>query len=204
MPSDTAVLDTEVRHAGGDPGKVHVVTIGFDGAQALAAGRIAAFTGFIPDDGVQLQVSGHPITAFALDRNGGPAYPGLVAFTTRAADRLGPWARAGLRGGDRARATRTRWRTRARSLGELLRANPTLQPAFTRASLQCLPAAVRRPHRRRIRWGLGPGPGAAPVPFGTLQPRNVAAMSSWMLANHLIDAPIAPERYGTNRFVAGA
>ena len=83
MPSDTAVLDTEVRHAGGDPAKVHVVTIGFNGAQALEAGKIAAFTGFIPDDGVQLSESGHPITAFGLDENGGPAYPGLVAFTTR-------------------------------------------------------------------------------------------------------------------------
>ena len=36
VPSDTAVLDTEVRHAGGDPARVHVVTIGFNGAQALA------------------------------------------------------------------------------------------------------------------------------------------------------------------------
>ena len=83
MPSDLAVLDTEVRHAGVDPSRVHVVTVGFNGSQALLAGRIAAFTGFIPDEGVTLQASGHPITAFALDENGGPAYPGLVAFTTR-------------------------------------------------------------------------------------------------------------------------
>src|SRR5487761_1869502 len=48
VPSDEAVLDTEVRHAGGDPAKVRVVNVGFAGAQALAAGRIAAFTGFIP------------------------------------------------------------------------------------------------------------------------------------------------------------
>ncbi len=84
VPSDLAVLDTEVRHAGGNPAKVHVVTIGFNGAQALLAGRVAAFTGFIPDDGVGLEVEGHPITPFWLDRNGGPEYPGLVAFTNRA------------------------------------------------------------------------------------------------------------------------
>ena len=48
VPSDTAVLDTEVRHAGGDPRKVHVVTIGFDGAQALAAGRIDGVHGVHP------------------------------------------------------------------------------------------------------------------------------------------------------------
>ncbi len=27
--------------------------------------------------------SGHPVSAFGLDQYGGPAYPGLVAFTTR-------------------------------------------------------------------------------------------------------------------------
>ena len=84
VPSDLAVLDTELRHAGVSPSRVHVVTVGFNGSQALLAGRIAAFTGFIPDEGVTLRASGHPITAFALDENGGPAYPGLVAFTTRA------------------------------------------------------------------------------------------------------------------------
>ena len=61
MPSDLAVLDTELRHSGMDPKRVRVVTVGFDGGQALVAGRIAAFTGFIPDDGVALSVSGHAI-----------------------------------------------------------------------------------------------------------------------------------------------
>ena len=113
VPSDRAVLDTEVRHAGGDPAKVHVVTVGFNGAQGLLAGRLAAFTGFVPDDGVQLQVAGHPITPFWLDRDGGPAYPGLVAFTTRRPRRRGPCARARLRRRDRARLRRHAARPRA-------------------------------------------------------------------------------------------
>jgi len=29
-------------------------------------------------------------------------------------------------------------------------------------------------------------------------------MSAWMLANHLIHAPISPQRYGTNRFLRPA
>ena len=62
VPSDTAVLDTELRHAGVSPDRVKVVTVGFNGGQALVAGKIAAFTGFIPDDGVALSASGHPIT----------------------------------------------------------------------------------------------------------------------------------------------
>lgn len=183
VPSDTAVLDTEVRHAGGDPRRVHVVTVGFDGAQALVAGRIDAFTGFIPDDGVQLRVSGHPITAFALDRNGGPAYPGLVAFTTRSLFASDPalvrgFVAATVHGYEDTLADP------ARSLEELLAANPALQRRFTRASLQAyLPLF---------------GDGGA-VPFGTLQPRDIAAMSRWMVANGLIAAPISPGRYGINR-----
>jgi NitT/TauT family transport system substrate-binding protein/putative hydroxymethylpyrimidine transport system substrate-binding protein len=193
VPSDTAVLDTEVRHAGGDPRRVHVVTIGFNGAQALAAHRIDAFTGFIPDDGVQLQVSGHPITAFALDRNGGPAYPGLVAFTTRGLIASDPalvrgFVAATVHGYEDTLADP------ARSLDELLGANPTLQPKFTRASLRAyLPLFAARPAH-----------GGAAVAFGTLQPGNVRAMSNWMLANRLIAAPVSPTRYGTDRFVPGA
>ncbi len=194
VPSDTAVLDTEVAHAGGDPHRVHVVTIGFDGAQALAAGRIAAFTGFIPDDGVQLQVSGHPITAFALDRNGGPSYPGLVAFTTRSLIATDPalvrgFVAATVHGYEDTLADP------GRSLDELLRANPTLQRKFARASLNAyLPLFA----------GTGAGAhGAAAPPFGTLVAPNVRAMSSWMLANHLISTPVSPARYGTEEFVPG-
>jgi putative hydroxymethylpyrimidine transport system substrate-binding protein len=194
VPSDTAVLDTEVRHAGGDPKRVHVVTIGFNGGQALAAGRIDAFTGFIPDDGVQLQVSGHPITAFALDRNGGPAYPGLVAFTTRALIASDPalvrgFVAATVHGYEDTLADP------ARSLQELLQANPTLPPKFARASLRAYLPLFAPPRSSTA--------GRRTVPFGTLQARNLEAMSSWMLANGLIGAPIAPGRYGTNRFLPG-
>jgi putative hydroxymethylpyrimidine transport system substrate-binding protein len=185
VPSDTAVLDTEVRHAGGDPAKVRVVTIGFDGAQALVAGRIAAFTGFVPDDGVGLQVSGHPITAFALDENGGPAYPGLVAFTTRRLIAADPtlvrdFVAATVRGYE------DTLREPARSLGELLKMNPSLTRGLTRASL-------------RAYLPLFDDDGK--VAFGTLQTDNVAALSEWMVTNRLIHAPIAAKRYGTNEFL---
>ncbi|HEY3866327.1 MAG TPA: ABC transporter substrate-binding protein [Solirubrobacteraceae bacterium] len=190
VPSDTAVLDTEVRHAGGDPAKVHVVTVGFNGSQALVAGRIAAFTGFIPDEGVTLRKSGHPITAFALDENGGPEYPGLVAFTTRRQIAADP---ALVR--DFVAATVTGYedtlRDPARSLDDLLRLNPSLPRGLTEASLD-----VYVP----LFTGKGAG-GSGGVPFGTLQSANVTAMSAWMLANHLIHTPISPQRYGTNSFL---
>ena len=142
VPSDLAVLDTEVRHAGGNPAKVHVVTVGFNGAQALLAGRVAAFTGFIPDDGVGLEVEGHPITPFWLDRNGGPEYPGLVAFTNRALARSDPalvrdFLAATVRGYE------DTLRDPTRSLDELLRANPVAAARADRRLAARLPAAVR-------------------------------------------------------------
>lgn len=228
VPSDTAVLDTEVRAAGGDPAKVHVVTVGFNGPQALLAGRIAAFTGFIPDEGVQLGRSGHPIAAFPLYSYGGPSYPGLVAFTTQHLIASDPalvrgFVSATVRGYE---ATMADPRL---GLRELLRANPTLPPALTRASLDAyLPlfaagaetsAGVNTDRRSRAYAaanaggpsGTGAATGAAArsprragrVPFGTLQSRNIAATSAWMLASGLIGAPISPARYGTNRFLPG-
>jgi putative hydroxymethylpyrimidine transport system substrate-binding protein len=185
VPSDRAVLDTEVRHAGGDPAKVHVVTVGFDGAQALLAGRVAAFTGFVPDDGVQLRVSGHPIDPFWLDREGGPAYPGLVVFTSRpllAADPtlIRDFLAATVRGYE------DTLRNPARSLAELLRLNPSLPRGLTAASLSAyLPLFAD---------------GGA-VAFGTLQPAHIAQLSSWMVANGLIAAPVAVGRYGTDAFL---
>jgi putative hydroxymethylpyrimidine transport system substrate-binding protein len=201
VPSDTAVLDTEVRDAGGNPAKVHVVSVGFNGPQALLAGRIAAFTGFIPDEGVQLRLSGHPIAAFPLYRYGGPSYPGLVAFTTRRLIASDPalvrrFVAATVRGYDAALADPRL------ALRELLRANPTLPPALTRASLRAyLPLFAGRPGAgARARAGTS---SAGALAFGALHSKDLAAMSTWMLHAGLIGAPISPERYGTNRFLPG-
>ncbi|HEX5309198.1 MAG TPA: ABC transporter substrate-binding protein [Solirubrobacteraceae bacterium] len=174
VPSDYAVLETELRHAGVDPKRVKVATVGFDGGQALLAGRIAAFTGFIPDDGVALSASGHEIEAFALDRYGGPAYPGLVAFTTRALLRSDPtlvrqFVAATLHG------YRDTLADPRRSLSELESANPSLPHKLTQASL-----AVYLPLFSRS---------------GAVSASAVRAMSAWMLGARLIAAPIAPRRY---------
>jgi putative hydroxymethylpyrimidine transport system substrate-binding protein len=190
VPSDTAVLDTELRHQGVDPKRVKVVAVGFNGGQALVAGRIAAFTGFIPDDGVALRVSGHPISAFGLDEQGGPPYPGLVAFTTRKLIATDPvlvrdFVAATVHG------YQDTLKDPRRSLEELEGANPTLPRRLTAASLQVyLPL-----------FANGTAAGGSGVAFGTLQGANVEAMSKWMLGAGLIHAPIAPTRYGTNEFL---
>jgi putative hydroxymethylpyrimidine transport system substrate-binding protein len=217
VPSDLAVLDTELRHAGVSPSRVHVVTVGFNGSQALLAGRIAAFTGFIPDEGVTLQASGHPITAFALDENGGPAYPGLVAFTTRRLIAANPalvrdFVAATVQGYE------DTLRDPARSLDDLLRLNPSLPRGLTADSLGVYERLFTGQVAAGSMLGGGGGGGggggdvgsgesggggddAAGVSFGTLQSANVTAMSVWMLQNHLIHAPISAQRYGTSRFL---
>ena len=184
VPSDLAALDTVVAHAGGDPAKVKVVTIGFNGVSYLEAGKIAAFTGYWPDDGVTLQVSGHPITVFKLDANGGPAYPGLVAFTTRSLIRREPalvraFVAATVHG-----YTDT-LRDPARSLADLEAANPTIEHKLARASLAAyLPIFD-----------------AGGVPYGTLVPARVAALTRWLRAHRLIAGPVSAARFGTNEFL---
>lgn len=185
VPSDSAVLDTTVQSAGGDPRKVRVVTVGFNGAQDLVAGKIDAFTGFWAADGVQLAVDGHPITTFKLDAYGGPAYPGLVAFTTRKLITGDPglvraFVTATVRGYE------DTIRDPGRSLDDLLRLNPTIQRRLAQASLKAYLPLFNDSGR---------------VPFGTLQPRNEAALSAWMVAHKLISKPIAPQRYGTSYFL---
>lgn len=188
VPSDTAVLDTVLRSAHGNARKVHVVTIGFNGATALVAGRVAAFTGFWPDDGVGLTVNRHPITVFQLDRWGGPAYPGLVAFTTRRLIAGDPalvraFVAATVRG------YRDTLRDPQASLADLLRLNPGLPRPLTAASL-----------RTYLGLFAGGGPAAS---FGRLDPQRVDAMSAWMVANHLIHRGVSAARYGTNEFLGG-
>lgn len=185
VPSDTAVLDTEVNAAGGDPRNVHVVTVGFNGAQALRAHRISAFTGFWPADGVQLQVTGEPVISFKLDHWGGPPYPGLVAFSTRRliAERpalVRDFVAATVRG------YQLTIREPRRSLADLLKINPEVQAKVATASLAAyLPLFTED----------------GKAAFGTLQPSHVQALSRWMTSHRLISAPISFARYGTDRFL---
>ncbi|HEX4034390.1 MAG TPA: ABC transporter substrate-binding protein [Solirubrobacteraceae bacterium] len=184
VPSDRAALDTVVADAGGDPAKVRVVTVGFDGVAYLEAGKIAAFTGYWPDDGVSLQVSGHPITVFKLDRYGGPAYPGLVAFTSRALIRRDPglvraFVKATVRGYE------DTLRDGARSLDDLLARNPSIKRRLAKASLAAYEPVFD----------------TGGVPDGTLVPARIAALSSWLLKNHLIPHAVSPSAFGTNAFL---
>ena len=82
LPSDEAVVDSEVSADGGDPAKVRRVTIGFNAVSSLAAGKVDAVTGFWNAEGVALRARRVPIHIFKVDRYGAPPYPELVLATS--------------------------------------------------------------------------------------------------------------------------
>ena len=84
LPSDEAVVDDVVSANGGDPAKVHRVTIGFNAVSALAAGKVDAVTGFWSAEGIVLHHQGVPIRIFRVSYYGdAPHYPELVLATSR-------------------------------------------------------------------------------------------------------------------------
>jgi putative hydroxymethylpyrimidine transport system substrate-binding protein len=82
LPSDEAVVDSEVSADGGDPARVDEVTIGFNAISSLAAGRVDAATGFWNAEGVALQRQGVPVRIFKVDRYRAPPYPELILTTS--------------------------------------------------------------------------------------------------------------------------
>lgn len=83
LPSDEAVVDSEVSADGGDPAQVKRVTIGFNAISSLAAEKVDAATGFWNAEGVALQRQGVPIRIFKVNGYGAPPYPELVLVASR-------------------------------------------------------------------------------------------------------------------------
>jgi ABC-type nitrate/sulfonate/bicarbonate transport system substrate-binding protein len=83
LPSDEAVVDSELRADGGDPAQVRRITIGFNAVSSLAAGKVDAATGFWNSEAVALRRLGVPVRIFKVDRYGAPPYPELVLTASR-------------------------------------------------------------------------------------------------------------------------
>jgi putative hydroxymethylpyrimidine transport system substrate-binding protein len=83
LPSDDAVLRSIVAGAGGDPGRVRKVTIGFDAVQSLVARRVAGATAFWDVEGVAFRARRPGARVFRVDDYGAPSYPELVLATAR-------------------------------------------------------------------------------------------------------------------------
>jgi ABC-type nitrate/sulfonate/bicarbonate transport system substrate-binding protein len=147
VPSDTAVLDSVVTGAGGNPRRLKTVTIGFNAVPDLLAGRVAAATAFWNDEGITLERSRPGFHAFRVDSYGAPPYPELVLCATRASLRRDPGlarsvARALVAGYGFTLAHP------AVSAAELERLVPGLDPALVRAQLGALLPAFRGPSGR--------------------------------------------------------
>jgi len=83
LPSDEAVVNSELSADGGDPALAKRVTIGFNAVSSLAAGKVDAATGFWNAEGVALQRRGVPVRVFKVDRYGAPPYPELILTASR-------------------------------------------------------------------------------------------------------------------------
>jgi len=172
LPSDEAVVESEVEADGGDPAKVDEVTIGFNAVAALAAGKVDAATGFWNAEGLALRERGVPVRVFKVDRFGAPAYPELVLTTSRktlAADpELVEAVVAATRKGYEAAEEHPR-----SALDDLLAANPELDRNEQQAQLQALLPVLH------------------PDPFDDAVLREWAA---WDLRHGLLEKPLDVEQ----------
>lgn len=142
LPSDEAVVDSEVEADGGDPARVERVTIGFNAVASLAAGRVDAATGFWNAEGVALRRRGVPVRIFKVDRYGAPPYPELILAVSRRTVERDPelvdsMVAATERGYELA------YRRPAEALGDLLASVPSLDRAEQAAQLRVLRADLR-------------------------------------------------------------
>ncbi len=171
LPSDEAVVDSEVDADGGDPARVKRVTIGFNAVASLAAGRVDAVTGFRNAEAVALRRKGVPVRVFAVDRYGAPRYPELVLATTRSTlERRSDLVDAVVR------ATRRGYRLAvhrpARGLEALLAEAHGLDRSEQRAQLRVLLTDLR------------------PAAF---DPATLRAWGRWDLTHGLLDEPLDVE-----------
>ena len=172
LPSDEAVVDSEVSADGGDPAGVEEVTIGFNAVASLAAGRVDAATGFWNAEGVALRRRGVPLRTFKVDRYGAPPYPELVLTASRETVERQP---ALVR--EVVDATRRGYdlteREPGRALADLLAADRSLDRADQAAQLRVLL------------------PDLDPLPF---DPAVLREWAAWDLRHGLLERPLDVSR----------
>lgn len=145
LPSDEAIVASEVEADGGDPARVKRVTIGFTAVPSLAAAKVDAATGFWNAEGVALRRQGVPIRIFKVDRYGAPPYPELVLTTSRRTLEDNPELVDSV-----VEATRRGYvfaeRNPDAALDDLLAADPSLDRADQKAQMEALlPVLAPRP-----------------------------------------------------------
>ena len=168
LPSDEAVVDSEVAADGGDPARVHRVTIGFDAVSSLAAGKVDAATGFWNAEGVELRRRGIPIRIFKVNEYGAPPYPELVLAASQRTVADDP-ALVDSMVAATTRGYRFASRHPAEALDDLLAEVPELDRADQAAQLRALLPDLR------------------PTPF---DPKVLRAWAAWDLKHGLLTRPL--------------
>ncbi len=182
VPSDNAILDTIMADAGGSSDNVDVVTIGFNGVQALESGKVKAFTGFIPADGVQVEADGYPTKNFPLDEYGGPSYPGLVVFSTESKIGEDPELMQGFVDAS-VKGYQDALEDPAAAIDSLISQTQGIDKQLATDSFDA--------------WVPLFGPADT---FGQFNQDNLESLSTFMVDNGLADEPISPDRYATTEF----
>ena len=185
VPSDNAILDTIMADAGSNSDEADVVTIGFNGVQSLEAGKVQAFTGFIPADGVQVEADGYKTKSFPLDENGGPSYPGLVAFSTETMiaddpDLMKGFVEASIKGYQDALA----------------------DPEAALTSLEDQTQGLDPELQKQVFDAYIPYFGESDT-YGQFKKEALESLSTFLVDSDLASEPIAPDRYATNEFSGG-
>lgn len=168
LPSDEAVVDSEVSADGGDPARVKRVTIGFNAVSSLAAAKVDAATGFWNAEGVALQRQGVPVRIFKVDEYGAPPYPELVLVASRRTIERDPdLVRSVVSATGRGYEFTSAHPQQA--LGDLLAEVPSLERAEQAAQLRVLLPDLR------------------PNPF---DPAVLRAWAGWDLEHGLLERPL--------------
>lgn len=162
LPSDVAVLRSVVAGAGGDPARVHRLTIGFNAVPALLSGRVDAATAFWDVEGIELHARRPATREFRVQDYGAPAYPELVLCVNGATLRRDPGLVASTVAALRRGYAFTLSDPQASIRDELSRV-PGLDAATLAAQLHAVLGAFT--------YG--------DVPFGSLNARTLAAWARW-------------------------
>src|SRR4051794_26137695 len=172
LPSDEAVVDSEVEADGGNPAKVDKVTIGFTAIPSLTAGKVDAATGFWNAEAVALRRQGVPVRVFKVDEFGAPRYPELILCTSEKLRKSDPeLVDSAVPATRRGYAFTEQHPDEA--LDDLLAANPSLERADEKAQQKVLLPVLH------------------PRPFDTKVLKEWAA---WDLKHGLLEKPLAVEQ----------
>ncbi len=171
-PSDTAVLDSIVAGAGGQPRHLETITIGFNAVSDLLAGKVAGATAFWNDEGVTLKRQRPGFHVFRVENYGAPSYPELVVCATAKSLKADPGLARGVvrtlvRGYDLALAQPA---VGQRALESQV---PGLNHALDTAELAGLGAAFRGPEGR----------------FGVLDTALLRRWSAWEARFGIVKSP---------------